>query len=173
MNSSTASIQPLQMRGGDRDRGKGLILRSFSPRNMDSLCTRHVVSEGTYFRAVAFSLSFLKRKRDRVMIYRRDGTDPSPSPSSSSLKVKTGLVENRIYTRARAHTLFRHRVKQRNARNAASEWAMVHMGNECSVANGTCPEHPPVQGDPLHWPEAMRRPWNRLRGCVTICCVRT
>lgn len=78
MNSSTASIQPLQMRGGDRDRGKGLILRSFSPRNMDSLCTRHVVSEGTYFRAVPFSLSFLKRKRDRVMIYRRDGTDPSP-----------------------------------------------------------------------------------------------
>lgn len=38
----------------------------------------YVVSEGTYFRAVPFSLSFLKRKRDRVMIYRRDGTDPSP-----------------------------------------------------------------------------------------------
>lgn len=23
---------------------------------------------------------------------------------------------------------------------------MVHMGNECSVANGTCPEHPSAQG---------------------------
>lgn len=88
-----------------------------------------------------------------------------------------GLVENRnthIHSARTHRATFRHRVKQRNARNAPGEWAMVHMGNECSVANGTCPEHPPVLGDPLHWPEATHRPWNRLYGVVSefVACER-
>lgn len=158
-------IDCLQPRCG-ANRGEEMILYSFSPRNMDSLCTRHVVSEGTYFRAV-LSFVFKKKTRPSYDLSSRRDRPFFPPPR----KIKTGpRTEIHTCARTQSHTF---RVKQRNARNAASEWAMVHMGNECSVANGTCPEHPPVQGDPLHWPEAMRRPWNRLRGCVRICCVRT
>lgn len=118
----------------------------------------------------------LKRNRDRVMIYRWNGTRRDRWRTARNREKwrrewRSGWVERGEAYVHRRHLHFA--AGQTEKRTECTRWAMVHMGNECSVANGTCSEQPARISDPLHWPEATRRPWNRLWGRVRICCVRT
>lgn len=105
-------IDCLQPRCG-ANRGEEMILYFFSPRNMDSLCTRHVVSEGTYFRAV-LSFVFKKKTRPSYDLSSRRDRPFFPPPR----KIKTG-PRTEIYTRARTQ---RYISSQTEKRTECSKW---------------------------------------------------